>query len=256
MNNRDGLLVGLVLLGAGAGASGCAGNAARAGTGSADAAADGTTNNGDGAPGAITDNGDGAPGTLDAAAGDGGVGAPTGSPCTPEQELNPTFNGFVFQEVSFEPNLQCQSHLCLVNHFQGRVSCPYGQQADGTPLPGTASCTPNGDSGCCTPGTDLPVTGAMAVGPRVSPQCLDRTSDETVYCSCQCAIPGASGGDTNYCTCPAGFACTLLTSPLGASSGGAAYCVKDGTQYDASPGSCDGTCDPSLKNCGDVQGVP
>src|ERR1700729_56477 len=55
-----------------------------------------------------------------------------GDPCTPEREYDTTFSGFVEQEVSTEgESFQCQSRLCLVNHFQGRVSCPYGQDMNG-----------------------------------------------------------------------------------------------------------------------------
>ena len=51
-----------------------------------------------------------------------------GDPCTPEQEFDTQFNGFDEQEVNVESkSFQCQTRLCLVNHFQGRVSCPYGQ---------------------------------------------------------------------------------------------------------------------------------
>ena len=57
-----------------------------------------------------------------------------GDPCTPEKEYDPTFAGFVEQEVSTEgESFQCQTRLCLVNHFQGRATCPYGQDADGQP---------------------------------------------------------------------------------------------------------------------------
>jgi hypothetical protein len=114
MNHRGGPLATVLVLCVTAGASACTGNVATVSAGGTDAAADGTTGNGDDASGA-----------LDAGAGDGGLGGPIGSPCTPEQERDPSFNGFVFQEIGTEfDDSQCQSHLCLVNHFQGRVSCP------------------------------------------------------------------------------------------------------------------------------------
>ena len=50
-----------------------------------------------------------------------------GDPCTPEQEYSTTFRGFDEKEVNVESkSFQCQTRLCLVNHFQGRVSCKYG----------------------------------------------------------------------------------------------------------------------------------
>jgi hypothetical protein len=146
-----------------------------------------------------------------------------------------------------------------VNHFQGRVSCPYGQQADGTPVPGTLSCTSSGNSGCCTPGTDLPVTGqdGGAVRATVLAQCIGRTSNDAVYCSCRCAnVNGGTNDGANYCTCPSGFTCTPLYSSIAPTPPFAAsYCVKDGTQNDAGSSTCNNTCEPSLRNCGEVQGV-
>src|SRR5208283_2191815 len=55
-----------------------------------------------------------------------------GDPCTPEQEYDKSFLGFSQTEVSVESkSFQCETRLCLVDHFQGRVSCPYGQPGDG-----------------------------------------------------------------------------------------------------------------------------
>src|SRR5262245_26209503 len=56
----------------------------------------------------------------------GGVG----DPCTPEDEYNPQFSGFAMTEEYIESrSFQCKTRICLVNHFQGRVSCPLGQSA-------------------------------------------------------------------------------------------------------------------------------
>ena len=61
-----------------------------------------------------------------------------GDPCTPEAEYSQAFLGFSFQEVNIESkSFQCQTRLCLANHFQGRVTCPYGQNA--TPPAATGS---------------------------------------------------------------------------------------------------------------------
>ena len=67
----------------------------------------------------------------------------------------------------------CASQVCIVNHFQGRVTCPYGQSVRGQ--------GPDGTPGCKVPGTCDPI----AV--EVPPQCADRSAAETVYCSCRCA---------------------------------------------------------------------
>ena len=43
-----------------------------------------------------------------------------GDPCVPEEEYSPTFSGFSVEEVSTESrSFQCQTRLCLVNHFKG-----------------------------------------------------------------------------------------------------------------------------------------
>src|SRR6185295_15461822 len=65
-------------------------------------------------------------GTLPMACQSGGVG----DPCTPEDEYNPEFAGFKVTEENIESrSFQCATRICLVNHFQGRVSCPLGQAA-------------------------------------------------------------------------------------------------------------------------------
>jgi hypothetical protein len=189
-----------------------------------------------------------------------------GDPCTPEAEYNPSFLGFDVKEVNTESeSFQCLTRLCLVNHFQGRVSCPYGQTSSGTTEPGTAACGPN-NAGCCAPGTSIPIDGkdpttGMYVDPKaqatVLPQCTDRTADKAVYCSCRCAnVDGQTNDGRNYCTCPDGFTCTQLVSSIGAGDEGltGAYCIKKGTQFDPN-NNCGNTCLATAKNCGSAQGV-
>src|SRR6266478_7027172 len=51
-----------------------------------------------------------------------------GDPCTPEDEYQQFFSGYEATEVNIESkSFQCETRLCLVNHFNGRVTCPYGQ---------------------------------------------------------------------------------------------------------------------------------
>jgi hypothetical protein len=201
----------------------------------------------------------------------GGVG----DPCTPEAEYNPSFLGFAVTEVNTESeSFQCLTRLCLVNHFQGRVSCPYGQESSGAPRPGAKSCAGAAGSGCCVPGTAAPITGIdpvtkrvanRTVGATVRPQCTDRTTDKAVYCSCRCAnADGSTSDGATYCSCPDGFTCTQLVSPIGPSDQGltGAYCIKKGTEYNPN-NNCGDTCgmgtaqDPiASANCGNAQGVP
>jgi hypothetical protein len=144
----------------------------------------------------------------------GGVG----DPCTPEDEYGLKFPGYNANEVNVESkSFQCETRVCLVNHFQGRVSCKYGQAApspDGT----GANCHVPGDT-----------TKPILV--KVDPQLAQRTADKAVYCSCRC-----DGEDSNarYCKCPSGYACTHLVDDLHLGGGQLAgsYCVRDGTTYD------------------------
>ena len=63
-------------------------------------------------------------GVFSAGCQSGGIG----DPCTPEDEYQKYFSGYAVSEVNIESrSFQCETRLCLVNHFQGRVSCPYGQ---------------------------------------------------------------------------------------------------------------------------------
>jgi hypothetical protein len=108
----------------------------------------------------------------------------------------------------------------LGNHFQGRVSCKYGQADPGT-NPSQASCHVPGDK-------------SKPILVNVDPQLQDRQADKAVYCSCRC-----DGEDKNarYCSCPSGYACTHLVDDLhlvGGSQLAGSYCVRDGTTYDPS----------------------
>ncbi len=51
-----------------------------------------------------------------------------GDPRLPDDEASPLFEGFALGDVSVPTDsASCESEICLVNHFQGRASCPYGQ---------------------------------------------------------------------------------------------------------------------------------
>lgn len=77
-------------------------------------------------------------GTLPLACQSGGVG----DPCTPEDEYDPQFPGFkVTQENIESRSFQCKTRICLVNHFQGRTSCPLGQDPPEFCDPGNPQCS-------------------------------------------------------------------------------------------------------------------
>lgn len=83
-------------------------------------------------------------GSVPLACQSGGVG----DPCIPEDEYDPAFAGFKVTEENIESrSFQCQTRICLVNHFQGRASCPAGQ---GTPTycAGEGAQCPDGAQTC------------------------------------------------------------------------------------------------------------
>jgi hypothetical protein len=207
-----------------------------------------------------------------------------GAPCTPEQEYDPTFLGFAVGEVNVESkSFDCQTRLCLANHFQGRVTCPYGQKKDGSPpivnSDGTVPKDPNGNpiGSCQLPGSgpakadgSIPPNQAIVGtatdttdGKTVEPQCGTRTgggnNPTAVYCSCRCAnVNGQTNDGAVYCQCPSGYTCQQLVSPIGANDTGltGAYCIQNGTQYN-SLSDCTGTasnCNASNANCGSWNG--
>jgi hypothetical protein len=168
----------------------------------------------------------------------GGVG----DPCTPEDEYEPTFSGFANTEVNVESkSFQCETRLCLVNHFKGRVSCPYGQ-------PDPTNRTPEDARQCFIPGTQEEILL------EVVPQDSTRRPSDSVYCSCRCAnVDGSKDDGARYCECPSGYDCEkLIEFNL---EGGKAqltgyYCIKQGTRFDNFPGP---DCDSRLANCPDEE---
>jgi hypothetical protein len=144
-----------------------------------------------------------------------------GDPCLPEDEYQVYFSGYSVNEVNLESrSFQCETRLCLVNHFQGRVSCPYGGQGDMDTRPDNQRCHVPGTTG---------QEGLIQV--PVNKQYTGRQRNDAVYCSCRCA-----GDDPNgrYCKCPTGFQCVHLldyVERLGSKELAGSYCVKDGTEY-------------------------
>ncbi len=151
----------------------------------------------------------------------GGVG----DPCIPDDEFIEQFNGFSLGEVNVESrSFQCETRVCLVNKFQGRVSCPYGTNGS-NPDP-MAQPTVAHDRQCQLPG----FTGYVEV--PVPPQRTERSPEVAVYCSCRC-----NGDDPNarYCECPSGFECAdIVPKQSGGTQEGLAgsYCIRAGSNVD------------------------
>jgi hypothetical protein len=185
--------------------------------------------------------------------------AGVGDPCIPGEELHAT-GSFQKNELGIEvDSVQCETRVCLRHYFQGRVSCPYGnndtfgQAAD----PSNKCHEVKGRPGLFTlegnyPGTlCCPVLGDPAEKPMnfpVSAQCSKRGAKDAVYCSCRCDVPADPDIDrslVNLCKCPDSYSCVALcdaqngdcaTLPKGKWG---SYCVKndqagyDQTQQDA-----------------------
>lgn len=135
-------------------------------------------------------------GTLPVACQSGGVG----DPCVPEDEYNSEFAGFKMTEENIESrSFQCSTRICLVNHFQGRVSCPLGQ-------PAPTKCTGAGDTTSCAAGETCVEASTLA------PDCTKDTAETA------CARAPGTKCDTarGICTCdkdasdvapPEGYSC-------------------------------------------------
>jgi hypothetical protein len=160
-----------------------------------------------------------------------------GRPCLLVEESRTDFYGFSDQEIYAAGTTSdvCESELCLVNHFQGRVSCPYGQSAEQA-----AS-----DPACFVPGSDEPIAVP------VDPQIVARPPASTVTCSCQC------GGltDGSLCDCPKGTVCASAL-PLTGGEDVPRYCMVEGFTYDPTQPPSPEVCIESSANCGDARPYP
>lgn len=194
-------------------------------------------------------------GALPAACQSGGVG----DPCVPEDEYNTDFAGFKVTEENIESrSFQCQTRICLVNHFQGRVSCPFGQD-NPPPTVGDKGCqtpsdTTDEDKPCCVPGTE------DVIQAEVCGQCAatsKRDAAQAVYCSCRCGIAEGQKADENFnfCECPTGYVCEQIRPYVGLGDPLLAgkYCIKEGTKFEN-----EGTCGTVKGNFDATQckGVP
>jgi hypothetical protein len=173
---------------------------------------------------------------------------PVGAPCVSyAHEGQALFGGFLESDVTIEmDNPQCGANVCLYNHFRGRVTCPYGQDATGRGPDGLPGCL---SAGSCDPVRPTDLTHAPMAVP---PQCADRTAALAVYCSCRCANASGATSDGTYCACPSGTTCTQLIPSGAAPSPGqtdtsGAYCLKTGTEWPG--GACPVPCDPKSAPC-------
>jgi len=157
--------------------------------------------------------------------------AELGTTCISSSEYDPAFGGFVLGHVGVDlGSAACLSSVCLQNHFQGRVSCPYGQPQSSGP-------------GCLVPGTNTNVTAQ-----EVAPQYVARSSTVASICSCRCA----GGGSGPFCSCPTGMQCAPLIGEMGLPNDGdyaGSYCVPDGSIFSATTLQT-ARCDIASMTCG------
>lgn len=175
-----------------------------------------------------------------------------GEVCIPSVETQPLFRGFSYQEVNIDTeHRRCASGVCLVNHFQGRVTCPYGQSEEELDLP------PGDPRRCRIPDETYAVTDQPVEVPVV-PQIATRSPEDSVYCSCRCAGPDPNA---SYCACPSGTECVELVADIGLGDRGGfvgSYCIKPGTTFDESSPSplCDKDGTTSESDCGNDRQNP
>ncbi len=199
----------------------------------------------------------------------GGESEIVGQECVAESEYSVQSRGFFDTEISVETGSPgCGGQVCLVNNFQGRVTCPYGADEsdvmkfinllDTDPAAALAYAqTPDPETGalpriCLVPGADGSAVDDYVLE-SVDPQHESRPPSDAVYCTCRCAGPpdasDPAGGPAEYCECGEGFTCEHLLDDLGFDDDTAvgSYCVRNGTMdFDRgaecreSAGNCDG----------------
>lgn len=127
----------------------------------------------------------------------GGVG----DPCIPEDEYSPQFAGFKVTEENIESrSFQCQTRICLVNHFQGRVSCPAGQ------LEPTHCNGPGDNVSCLNLGNDFKCVEAASLSPSCTVETQEsdcngfgkRCNPQGNFCECA-AITDCPQDGVTYC---------------------------------------------------------
>lgn len=149
--------------------------------------------------------------------------AAVGVACLPYDEYDPTFSGFAAFETSIETaHVDCAAEsVCLIHRFQGRVSCPYGQ--DRSDLQSSIE-----NSRRCF----LPSGSSDLVSVAVEPQLVSSRARESAYCSALCADSKGNRKDNRrYHDCPPGFHCENLDGTVLAPENlSGSYCVRDGTK--------------------------
>ncbi len=132
----------------------------------------------------------------------GGVG----DPCVAEDEHDPSFSGFKMTEENIESrSFQCQTRICLVNHFQGRASCPLGQPPLVAPgIAGRHACSP-GDASACEAGEEC--VAALLPTPPCDPDAPDRGAADCFGHGGSCDAESKTCRCSTDADCHGGFSC-------------------------------------------------
>jgi hypothetical protein len=170
-----------------------------------------------------------------------------GAPCTPTLERDPAFAGFKITETTLEAGApECGGGICLVNHFQGRVSCPLGQPepADAS---GQVGCTPEVNSqGHPVEGQGSCLAGELCrQAASLSPACdFGQGGDK----QCQAAGVGSKCNAEGFCECSADVDC-LGTKAVSWCDPATRRCLAYACQ---GPGGCQQAGAPPSSNAGKV----
>ena len=138
-------------------------------------------------------------GGLPLACQSGGVG----DLCTPEDEYNPLFAGFKVTEENIESrSFQCETRICLVNHFQGRVSCPLGQPPLDDPNDARRKSCSGPTDGSCPDGQECVVSATLAEPCSENSDCAgfgNVCNKQGKFCECNTSADCIGGGENLFC---------------------------------------------------------
>ena len=169
-----------------------------------------------------------------------------GDPCIPPDEAAPVFGGFSVAEehIVAADFAACHTGICLVNHFQGRVSCPEGQSPSQI-----KSCNGTSDTATCNA-----ALGEHCVASQVfAPSCAASTCPAGTTCDknrqiCACATDMTINGVAFFCGSDATLRSYVCHSPGNCQSNApdavnaGKQCCEPGTDTPVSVPVC-GQCD-------------
>jgi len=212
--------------------------------------------------GCVVNNGGGGGGGSGGAAGTGGVisTAPNeadkvGVACAIPDEQSPYFGGYkITVDVIIQGAPECGTGVCLVNHFQGEVACPLGQDAP-VDAQGMRGCIPQRDGqgnwvsakGSCADG-DL----CVEAGSR-SPLCDLSQGQVTADNFCAGLGAGNNCGASGVCECLTDVDCLFVTDAVVSCDAQTRQCL---TYACHKPGDCQDPSASAAENAGKACCLP